>query len=94
MAKHPKYDLVEIDGEDFWCIKIKSGTYADVVYKYNYVRVIEPNDPDGYAILKFDYEVLYHAELAEDKFTKQFETVLGDILYDVISTAPTKEPED
>jgi hypothetical protein len=89
---HPNYDLIEMDGEDSWCIKIMSGEYADVVYKYNYVRVIEPNDPDGYATLKFDYEVLYHAELAEDKFTKAFETVLGDILYDVISTSP--EPEE
>jgi hypothetical protein len=88
---HPQYDLIEIDGEESWCIKIKSGEYAGVVYKYNYVRVIEPNDPDGYAVLKFDYDVLYHAELAEDKFKKAFETVLGDILYEVISTSP--EPD-
>jgi hypothetical protein len=90
---HPNYDLIELDGEEFWCIKIKSGDYADVIYKYDYVRFIEPKSDDDYATLKFNYEVLYHAELPEDKFAKNpaFENMLGDILHDLISTAP--EPD-
>lgn len=88
-----QYDLIEVDGEDCWCVKIKSGEYSDVVYKYNHVRVVEPDSDDGYATLKFNYEVLYHAELSEEKFARNdvFEEMLGDILHDLILQAHSKE---
>jgi hypothetical protein len=81
-----KYELVELDGEENWCVKVKTGDYKDVVYKYNRVKVIEPVHTDGYATLKFNYEVLYHAELPEEMFAQNdaFNGLIGDILYDLI----------
>jgi hypothetical protein len=96
MAKTlPRYELIEVDGEDSWCVKLKSGEYADVVYKYNHVKAVAPDSDDGYATLKFNYEVLYHAELPEEKFAQcaAFEDSLGDILYDLIMSAEDKQEE-
>ena len=92
----PRYSLIEVDGEDAWCVKIRVGEYADVVYKYNHVRVIEPDTQDGYATLKYNYEVLNHAELPEEKFAKNsaFETLIGDILYDLIMSFEEKQDNE
>jgi hypothetical protein len=90
-----RFDLIEVDGEECWCVKIKSGEYEDVVYKYNQVSVLTPDDGDGYATLKFNYEILYHAELSEVKFTQgtTFENILGDILYDLIEEKTNQEQD-
>lgn len=90
-----RFDLIEVDGEECWCVKIKSGEYEGVVYKYNRVSVVTPDDGDGYATLKFNYEVLYHAELSEEKFTRKsgFENLLGDILYDLIEEKTNQEQD-
>jgi hypothetical protein len=96
MAKaQQSWQLVELDGEDCWCVKVKSGDYADVVYKYTVVSVAVPDDGDGHAVLKFNYEVLYHAELPEEKFAKceAFEGLCGDILFDLIMSHEEKEAE-
>jgi hypothetical protein len=81
-----RYELIELDGEECWCVKVKSGTYEDVVYKYNHVKVIAPDTDDGYATLKFNFEVLYNAELPEEMFAQNdaFNSLIGDILYDLI----------
>lgn len=92
----PRYTLIEMDGEESWCVRIGSGPYADVVYKYNHVRIIEPDSDDGYATLKYNYEVLYHAELPEEKFAQNdaFEGLLGDILYELIMSFEEKQAEE
>jgi len=92
----PKYDLIEVDGEDNWCVKIKSGDYADVVYKYNTISAVEPDTPDGYAVFKYNYEILYSAENPEEAFAgnSTFEHMLGDILVDLIDTSPEVKKED
>jgi len=91
----PRYTLIEMDGEESWCVRIGSGDYADVVYKYNHVRVVEPDSDDGYATLKYNYEVLYHAELPEEKFAKNpaFENLIGDILYELIMSFEEKQDD-
>jgi hypothetical protein len=92
MKSNVKHDLVEIDGEECWCIKIKDGDYADVIYKYNHVSAI-PSDDEEYATIKFNYEVLYHAEMPDDKFSgnELFENMIGDILYDLIEDSHSKK---
>lgn len=91
----PRYALTELDGEEMWCVKIKSGEYEGVVYKYVHVKAIAPDTDDGYATLKFNYEVLYHAELPEEKFARNtaFEGLLGDILYELIMSFEEKQTE-
>jgi hypothetical protein len=91
-----RFELVELDGEECWCVKIRTGAYEDVVYKYNHVSVVAPDDGDGYATLKFNYEVLYHAELSEEKFARNsgFENLIGDILYDLIEMKTTTNEQD
>jgi hypothetical protein len=95
MKTLPRYVLVELDGEESWCVRIGSGDYANVVYKYIHVRVIEPDTDDGYATLKYNYEVLFHAELPESKFAKNnaFETMIGDILYELIMSFEEKQDD-
>jgi hypothetical protein len=92
----PRYELIEVDGEDSWCVKLKSGEYANVVYKYVHVKALAPDTDDGYATLKFNYEVLYHAELPEEKFAKNaaFENSLGDILYELIMSHEDKKEDE
>lgn len=92
----PRYALIELDGEEMWCVRIGSGPYANVIYKYNHVRVIEPQTDSDNATLKYNYEVLYHAEQPESKFAKNhvFETLIGDILYELIMSFEEKQKDD
>lgn len=82
-----RYTFIELDGEENWCIKIGSGAYKHVVFKYHSVRA-DPSvtDRDGNCILKFNYEVLMTADLPETAFAgnSNFENMIGDILYDII----------
>jgi len=68
---------------------IKQGKFQDVVYKYNRFGVNDNPNEDGTLTYKFEYDIL---EIPEnivnkqyaDEEGKEFETLIGDILIEVI----------
>lgn len=88
----PKYVYLEQGDKDALCpIMITEGPFEGFVYQYGVVKVeeIEDNNDEG-AKLSFDYQLIevphdYQVTEDEDEEKVQFETVIGDILTDIIT---------
>ena len=78
-----KYELVEHDNtfhDKHWAIRLDEGEYEGVVYQYDTVSF---NEDDGEMILSFNTITLDNPN-EKDLTTDEFETILGDILTNII----------
>ena len=75
------YVFVEKPGEDFTALKLISGPYADIVYKYGKVgfRPESEKTPDGALPMVFDYTIIEN-EIQADTDSQEFINHIGDIL--------------
>ena len=77
------------DSDDQQVFQITEGKFKDVIYKYNKFGVNENANDDGTLTYKFEYDII---EIPEeivnkqyaDEEGKEFETLIGDILIEVI----------
>ena len=80
--KHKEdYVFVEKPGEDFTALKLISGPYASIVYKYGKVgfRPESEKTPDGALPMVFDYTIIEN-EIQADTDSQEFINHIGDIL--------------
>ena len=72
---------VEKHGEDFTAIKLISGPFATIVYKYGQVAFApeEEKQPDGTLPMKFDYTVMENY-IEADTESQEFINHIGDVL--------------
>ena len=79
------YVFVEKPGEDFTALKLISGPYASIVYKYGNVgfRPEEEKTPDGALPMVFDYTVIEN-NIVADTDSQEFINHIGDILVQVM----------
>ena len=80
--KHKEdYVFVEKPGEDFTALKLISGPYASIVYKYGKVgfRPEEEKTPDGALPMVFDYTIIEN-DINSDTDSQEFINHIGDIL--------------
>ena len=79
------YVFVEKPGEDFTALKLISGPYASIVYKYGNVgfRPEEEKTPDGALPMVFDYTVIEN-NIGADTDSQEFINHIGDILVQVM----------
>ena len=73
--KESDFQLVEKEQNDFLSIKIKKGSYKNVIYTYGKVSINEDKENDV-ATLKFSYNI----EETPKKWTKE---QLDDWLYEI-----------
>ena len=74
------YVFVEKPGEDFTAIKLISGPFADIVYKYGKVGFAPESEKVGDKLpMKFDYTVIENRIMA-DTDSQEFINHIGDIL--------------
>ena len=73
--------FVEKPGEDFTALKLISGPYASIVYKYGNVGFAHESKktPEGALPMQFDYTVIENNIMA-DTDSQDFIDHLGDIL--------------
>ena len=82
---HPKhredYVFVEKPGEDFTALKLISGPYASIVYKYGNVgfRPESEKTPDGALPMVFDYTVIEN-NIGADTDSQEFVNHIGDVV--------------
>ena len=76
------YVFVEKPGEDFTAIKLISGPYSSVVYKYGNVgfRPESEKTPDGALPMVFDYTIIEN-HIEADTDSQEFIDHIGDILF-------------
>ena len=72
---------VEKPGEDFTAIKLISGPYASITYKYGQVAFAPESEkqPDGTLPMKFDYTVMEN-NIEADTNSQEFIDHIGDVL--------------
>ena len=75
------YVFVEKPGEDFTGLKLISGPFASIVYKYGNVgfRPESEKTPDGALPMVFDYTVIEN-HIEADTDSQEFIDHIGDIL--------------
>ena len=75
------YVFVEKPGENFTALKLISGPYASIVYKYGNVgfRPEEEKTPDGALPMVFDYTIIEN-KIGADTDSQEFINHIGDIL--------------
>ena len=87
-SKHPKtnpkqnedYVFVEKPGEDFTALKLISGPYASIVYKYGNVGFRPESEAvDGQLPMVFDYTVIEN-KINADTDSQEFVNHIGDVL--------------
>jgi len=75
------YVFMEKPGEDFTALKLISGPFASIVYKYGNVgfRPEEEKTPEGALPMVFDYTVIEN-KIEADTDSQEFINHIGDIL--------------
>jgi hypothetical protein len=75
------YVFVEKPGEDFTGLKLISGPFASIVYKYGNVgfRPEDEKTPDGALPMVFDYTIIEN-HIEADTDSQEFINHIGDIL--------------
>ena len=72
---------VEKPGEDFTALKLISGPYASITYKYGQVAFAPESEkqPDGTLPMNFDYTVIEN-NIEADTNSQEFIDHIGDVL--------------
>ena len=75
------YVFVEKPGEDFTALKLISGPFSSIVYKYGAVgfRPESEKRPDGTLPMQFDYTIIEN-KIEADCDSQEFINHIGDIL--------------
>ena len=74
------YIFVEVTGEDFTGLKLISGPYASIAYKYGNVGFAPESEAVGDKLpMKFDYTIIEN-KIEADTDDQQFIDHIGDIL--------------
>ena len=74
------YVFVEKSGEDFTALKLISGPFASIVYKYGNVGFAPESEKVGDKLpMKFDYTVIEN-KIGADTDSQEFINHIGDIL--------------
>tara|TARA_B100000519_G_C13853659_1_gene255453 strand:+ start:147 stop:449 length:303 start_codon:yes stop_codon:yes gene_type:complete len=91
-----KYDVLhdEYKDEDLARIKLTSDKWNGIIYHYHTVQFVHEEDDE--AVLKFDYDIVESpAGMDVDSLTEEdhteFETLLGDILVEIITEVTVDE---
>lgn len=79
------YELITHQKEFFknqWSIRILEGTYANVVFQYDAIKVVEPFPHDGDSEITLEYETIivdnpYGPDIIKEK---EFEVLVSEIL--------------
>ncbi len=88
------YVFVEKLGEDFTALKLISGPFSSIVYKYGKVgfRPESEKRPDGTLPMVFDYTIIEN-KIEADTDSQEFIDHIGDILVVVLDEELKKKPD-
>ena len=83
-TKKPKrYAFAQRDGDDFSCVKLLSGKYEEVIYKYDKVAFEPEPTKDGDVPLRFTYDIMLNPKKV-DVMSDDFKNYIGDILVEIV----------
>jgi hypothetical protein len=79
------YVFMENPMSENWAVRIKTGTWADVVYTYGKISIRESVSKEE-ATLKFDYKILEAGDFEENvlQYDTDFNNHIGDVLSHIL----------
>jgi len=82
-TKNKRYTFAQREGDDFSCVKLLSGKYEEVIYKY--VKVAFEPEPTEYGDvpLRFTYDIMINPKNV-DVQSEDFKNYIGDILVEIV----------
>jgi len=92
----PKYEILEQPDEKSTArVLITEGKFEAFCYSYGTISISEAEDDTGDGVLTFQYDLIeapedYQVE-DEDAEKIEFETLVGDILVDIVTKAANEE---
>lgn len=81
-----EYNFIEVNGQNG--LKLESGEFSGVIVTLSELSVQDDgtDNPDGSAVLSFNYDVVYDAENPKELFeTIDFKNTIGDILMKILT---------
>jgi adenine-specific DNA methylase len=81
-----RYTFVSNNMDETQCIGIRGGRFEGVIYKYGDVSIPNPDKMKDKRDLplKFHYDIVDNNSLPVEWFNEEFNTLIGDILVDII----------
>ena len=85
MITSEDYTFMENPMSENWAVRIKTGTWADVVYTYGKIGIVESANKD-HATLQFQYKILEAGDFEENvlQCDTEFNNHVGDILSHIL----------
>jgi len=80
--KTKPYTFAQRQNDDYTCIKLTEGKYAEIIYKYGNVGFKEVEDSEKLSVI-FDYNILKNPKDV-DIDEQEFIDHIGDILIDLV----------
>jgi hypothetical protein len=79
------YVFMENPMSENWAVRIKTGTWADVVYTYGKIGIVESASKEE-ATLKFNYKILEAGDFEENvlQYDTDFNNHIGDVLSHIL----------
>ena len=89
------YVFVEKPGEDFTALKLISGPFVSIVYKYGKVgfRPESEKTPEGALPMVFDYTIIEN-NIDADTDSQEFVNHIGDVLVVLLDEELKKKKDD
>ena len=89
------YVFVEKPGEDFTALKLISGPFSSIVYKYGKVgfRPESEKTPEGALPMVFDYTIIEN-NIDSDTDSQEFVNHIGDVLVVLLDEELKKKKDD
>jgi len=82
-TKNKRYAFAQREGDDFSCVKLLSGKYEEVIYKYDKVAFEPEPTEKGDVPLRFTYDIMLNPKNVDVK-SEDFKNYIGDILVEIV----------
>ena len=82
-TKNKRYAFAQREGDDFSCVKLLSGKYEEVIYKYDKVAFEPEPTEKGDVPLRFTYDIMLNPKNVAVK-SEDFKNYIGDILVEIV----------
>jgi len=82
-TKNKRYAFAQREGDDFSCVKLLSGKYEEVIYKYDKVAFEPEPTEKGDVPLRFTYDIMLNPKKV-DVMSEDFKNYIGDILVEIV----------
>lgn len=81
MQENVDYELIPVENQEHWQIRIKTGTYIETVFEFGKLKIVDEE------YMNFSYELIYSPIEELNEEDTDFQYVVKEILISVMESA-------